>query len=172
MARTDLKIITASGNRKYTSTLTDVNPNATNAQLANLGSMFSRFTHCFYQQTNKVTTVHCDVERGKVEPTLELNFTVPTLATIQATTGQYYRDTTHESTGITTNSDGKLYARPAQDVAAPSLIVPGVLLRNNLQILRLAAPIDGWTGTDAQTFYIGVTETDTYFGKEITVEIK
>ena len=63
MAKTDLKIkATDSQARSITSTISYVNPNATNAQLATLGTMINSFTTNVYDHSEKITTVNVDTE--------------------------------------------------------------------------------------------------------------
>ena len=57
-------------------TLTDINPDATNAQLATFGTMLNALTDNTYGKTTKITKVHCDAEAGggdtRPVPTLEV----------------------------------------------------------------------------------------------------
>lgn len=62
MATTALKITATRDGSKITTTLSDVNPNATNAQLAELGNKFNAFTTNFYAYSEKITTVNVDTE--------------------------------------------------------------------------------------------------------------
>jgi len=62
MATTALKITATSNGSKVTTTINDVNPNATNAQLAQLGNKFNAFTTNFYAYSEKITTVNVDTQ--------------------------------------------------------------------------------------------------------------
>lgn len=63
MAKTDLKIkATDSQARSLTSTISYVNPAASNSQLATLGTMINAFTTNVYDHSEKVTTVNVDGE--------------------------------------------------------------------------------------------------------------
>lgn len=73
MAKTDLKIkATDSQARSLTSTISYVNPSASNSQLATLGTMINAFTTNVYDHSEKITTVNVDGEGDKQTPTLQL----------------------------------------------------------------------------------------------------
>lgn len=73
MAKTDLKIkATDSQARSLTSTISYVNPAASNSQLSTLASMINAFTTNVYDHSEKVTTVNVDGEGDKQTPTLQL----------------------------------------------------------------------------------------------------
>lgn len=60
--KVDIKIQTTKDGSTSTKTITDVNPAATNTQLATLGTMLTALTTNTYVKTDKVTTVNCDTE--------------------------------------------------------------------------------------------------------------
>lgn len=62
MTTTALKVVATKGTEKITTTINDVNPNATNSQLATLATKFNAFTTNAYQKADKVTTVNVDTE--------------------------------------------------------------------------------------------------------------
>lgn len=57
-----LKVIGTKSGNTVTSTISDINPNATNAQLAQLGTMFNALTTNTYVESQKITTVYVDTE--------------------------------------------------------------------------------------------------------------
>ena len=63
MAKTSLIIsATGSGGKTVQKTVTDVNPNASNAKLTALGQMLNSLTTNTYQTTNRIDKVNCDTE--------------------------------------------------------------------------------------------------------------
>ena len=62
MASTVIKVVGTNSGKSVTATITDVNPNATNQNLATLGTMFTALTTNTYEKTDKITTVNCDTE--------------------------------------------------------------------------------------------------------------
>ena len=92
-------------------TLTDINPDATNAQLATFGTMLNALTDNQYGKTVKITKVHCDVESGggdtRPVPTFEFfesNCTTP-LTDNQLSVIKNANNTF----GFKSNSDGMIY---------------------------------------------------------------
>lgn len=64
MATTVIKIVGKKSGDSITTTISDVNPSATNAQLATLGTMLNALTTNTYEKTDRITTVNCDTEQG------------------------------------------------------------------------------------------------------------
>lgn len=62
MASTVIKVVGIKDGKNITATITDVNPSATNSQLATLGTKFTALTTNTYDKTDKITTVNCDTE--------------------------------------------------------------------------------------------------------------
>lgn len=65
MAKTDIKLNATDPSGKTTTTsVTYVNPEATNAQLKQLGQMLNAMTENVYESTYRINTIHCDSEAG------------------------------------------------------------------------------------------------------------
>ena len=62
MAKSVLKVIATYAGASVTTTIDDVNPAATNAQLRQLGIKFNELTNNTYEKSQKVTTVNVDTE--------------------------------------------------------------------------------------------------------------
>mgnify|MGYP003557859404 CR=1 FL=1 len=62
MAKSVLKVIATYAGASVTTTIDDVNPAATNAQLRQLGIKFNELTNKTYEKSQKVTTVNVDTE--------------------------------------------------------------------------------------------------------------
>lgn len=62
MAKSVLKVTSTYAGASVTTTINDVNPAATNAQLAQLGRKFNNLTDNTYEKSEKVTTVNVDTE--------------------------------------------------------------------------------------------------------------
>lgn len=155
MASEVLKVTGTKGGANVTSTISDINPEATNAQLAQLGTKFNALTTNLYKESNRITTVNVDTEPGggtKPTPTLTLSQT--SIAASQFTTG-----TPTTLCTVTTNSDGNLYVRQT---------APLYLTQANQTII--GTTVTG-ASVQAQTVYIGVTETDSFKGFEVAFEI-
>ena len=165
MAREDLKISSENGGTKQTTTISYVNPEATNEQLASLASALNNFTDNVYIEANRVTTVNVDTEPGggvKPEPTLTLSKNSCTKSEIGYATANAI---------ITTNSDGYLYAR----MAYPMSGIEGAYGYINCPATgdKTFSPKSTGYGnpTYPQTLYIGITETDNFKGKEVAYTI-
>lgn len=88
MAKTDIKLISTDTNAKTSTTsITYVNPDASNEQLSTFGQMLNNFTTNNYVRTDRVTTVDCDAEADKLTPALELRPASATLSQIQSANG-------------------------------------------------------------------------------------
>lgn len=161
---TEKIIVFSSGWQK---TINNVNPNATNAQLATVAAMLTALTNCTYQKTDRITKVNCDTEPGggtKPEPTLTLSKNTCTKADV----GKSASIAT-----ITTNSDGVLYARFSYpmnnwEYAQAALTV---LENETPSVLITTANGENEHNTWPQIIYIGVTETDNFQGKEVAYTI-
>lgn len=62
MAKSVLKVIATYAGASVTTTINDVNPAATNANLSQLGRKFNNLTDNTYEKSEKVTTVNVDTE--------------------------------------------------------------------------------------------------------------
>ncbi len=165
----DLKITSTYAGKTVSSTVSDISPNATNAQLAQLGRKLIDFSDGTYEKGSRVETINVDTTPGggvKPEPTLTLSRT--TIAASEL--GQIDLGMSVQVT-VTTNSDGQLFI-------APNTAVPSGKSLADVPICQPIATADGYivhfskhnaSNIFAQTFYIGVTETDTYAAKEVAV---
>ena len=108
--RQQLKISTTAGGSNSTKTINNVNPAATNAQLATFATKLNALTTNTYQKSDRVTTVNVDTEPGggvKPTPTITLSFTSVDKSELPAV-GQTPKDL-----DVTTNSNGTIYFRYA-----------------------------------------------------------
>ena len=165
MAREDLKISSENGGTKQTTTISYVNPEATNAQLQSLASALNNFTDNVYIEANRITTVNVDTEPGggtKKEPTLTLSQNTCTNAQIGSS------DT---ETTVTTNSDGSFYTRYDQPSTRDGRVPRAwIMVETNgtagTGTFRVRAFNDIDSSYFPLTIYIGVTETDNFVAKE------
>lgn len=167
MAKEVLKVIGTKNGASVTTTISDVNPEATNAQLAQLGTMFNALTTNTYEESNRVTTVNVDTEPGggaKQTPTLTLSKTSATRAEIITDMNGGQATFT-----MTTNSDGQYYLRSANQSGQTAYYVYSTL-RTSGNTTGVQFNIDN----DARvpfTLIVGVTETDSYKGVEVEFNI-
>lgn len=109
MAKSDLKIkATSPQGKSITTSVTYVNPEATNDQLATLGTMVNALTDNRYDSSTKVTTVEVDVESDKPKPTLQFWKTDKTAQISEMskqTSGQIIQD----MLSIKYNGDGQIF---------------------------------------------------------------
>ena len=157
-------------------TIENINPAATNATLASFGEKIAAFTNGQYLKTDRVSKINCDTEHGggikpaKLEPTLTLAETAITKTELAA------KITTESSaliryallTSFTKTGDGQLYIRTAENPFYGA--VPFFSSDHELSVM--VPNKDYPTGLpNTQTFYIGVTETDNFAGKEVAFTI-
>ena len=161
-------IITTDGGSK---TIENINPAATNAQLATFATKLNALTTNTYQKTDRVTTVNVDTEPGggtKQTPTLTLSRSSRTLADAVSDIGA---DGTCNLANVTTNSDGHLYARNPTIGAMANQFAPYIALKEGLNTFRVTNMSNATSISTTQTLIVGVTETDTYTGKEVEFTI-
>ena len=166
MAKEVLKITSTKSGDRITTTINDVNPEATNAQLAQLGTKFNALTSNTYEESNRVTTINVDTEPGggaKPTPTLTLSQSSIALADVSAI-GTSPAITPRIS--ITTNSDGTPYIRYATTGTSSDQFYYIVMTGANE-----FTPLKGANASTAQTIYVGVTETASYKGVEVAFNI-
>ena len=87
MAKTDVKLYAIDTlGKATTTTISDVNPDATSSQLVQMGHLFNNLTQNTYSKTDRINTINCDTEGGssKQTPTLTLSPNTLSLANIQA----------------------------------------------------------------------------------------
>ena len=170
MAKSSIIITSNRAGKTLQKTLTDVNPAATNAQFATMGTMLTALTNCTYQKTDRITKVNCDTEPGggtKKEPTLTLSQNTCTNAQVGSS------DT---ETTVTTNSDGSFYTRYDQpstrDGRGPRA---WIMVETNGTAGTGSFRVRAFNDTDSSyfplTIYIGVTETDNFVAKEVPFTI-
>lgn len=165
-------------------TISNINPAATNAQLAQFGEMIADLTTGQYAKTDRVTKINCDTEPGggiKPEPTLTLSSYSDTaanvLAALQYSAAMNNYLINDNSPIITTNSDGNLYARYVFPADSPgyTLHKPCAAVYpagDNLKLAMCACQPNSLDAAQiAGTVYIGVTETDNFAAKEVAFTI-
>lgn len=175
MPKTDIKLYsTEPSGKATTSTISDVNPDATNDELKVLGQMLNSFTRNRYDKTNRINTIQCDTEPGggSQTATITLSSTSVDLTTLKNTL-KTSADRLFAFTA-TYDGDGQLYAfvLPTTGdtnylgVTAPTNNSGTYTFRltssNNTAIDLLVAPI---------TIKIKADATDTYKAAEATFTI-
>lgn len=171
MAKEVLKITSTKRGNKITTTINDVNPEATNAQLAQLGTKFNALTTNTYEESNRVTTVNVDTEPGggtKQTPTLTLNRSSWPLDDV---VGDIAANGTCNLANVTTNSDGHLYARNPTIGAMANQFAPYIALKEGKNTFRVTNMSNETSISTTQTLIVGVTETDSYKGVEVEFTI-
>ena len=161
-------IITTDGGSK---TIENINPAATNAQLATFATKLNALTTNTYQKTDRVTTVNVDTEPGggtKPAPTLTLSRSSRTLGDVVSDIGA---DGTCNLANVTTNSDGHLYARNPTIGAMANQFAPYIALKEGKNTFRVTNMSNATSISTTQTLIVGVTETATYAGKEVEFTI-
>lgn len=127
MATEDLKISSTGGGKTNTTTISNVNPEVTNADLAQFGTMLIALTSNLYNKSDRVITVNVDTEPGggtKPTPTLSMSVTSVSAAALDSTT---YYDAGFE---ITTNSDGEIATSLSGFNSATGMTIPTVAVFN------------------------------------------
>ena len=165
MAKEVLKITSTKSGDRITTTINDVNPEATNAQLAQLGTKFNALTSNTYEESNRVTTINVDTEPGggaKPTPTLTLSQSSIALADVSAIGTS---PAIKPRISITTNSDGTPYIRYATTGTSSDQMYYVAMFGNQF------TPLKGANASTAQTIYVGVTETASYKGVEVAFNI-
>ena len=171
MAKENIIITATKSGKTIQKSLTDVNPEATNAQLATFGTMLNALTTNTYQKTDRITKVNCDTEPGggaKQTPTLTLSRSSRTLGDAVSDIGA---DGTCNLANVTTNSDGHLYARNPTIGALANQFAPYIALKEGKNTFRVTNMSNATSISTTQTLIVGVTETDTYTGKEVEFTI-
>ncbi len=152
---------TDSGGNSVQRTFDNVNPDATNAQLAAFGSKIAAFSENTYAKTDRITRVNCDSEAGGGRQT-------PTL-TVADTNWDYQRNTGNgtNSSAFTYNGDGTLYT--TQPVCTSNPNYSGFLCHTYFntalgKIYADAVPVVPAGSTFS--FQLGATETDNFKAPE------
>ena len=147
-------------------TLTDINPAATNAQLATFGTMLNALTDNQYGKTVKITKVHCDAEAGggdtRPVPTLQIWNAQKTevITTANSQNGQSL------AVYIKYTGDGKIFT--SVDTRGCAVRIAEDLDQNNYAGTFLT--IAGDAGTDI-VFTFMTPETDNYQAASVTLTV-
>ena len=152
-------------------TLTDINPDATNAQLATFGTMLNALTDNQYGRTVKITKVHCDAEAGggdtRAVPTWELwddgKTEIITEMSVKLNSEQWFRvkyngDATDDQFSFKFEGAGVRVGRPEPRNAENFTTLAVNVTNNNL------------VGTDIE-FEFTVPETANYKGATATLTV-
>ena len=123
-------------------TLTDINPYASNEQLATFGQMLNSLSNSTYGKTEKVTKVNCDAESGGGK-------TAPTFTLVQGTTdiengGTYnFAANANVAFNLTYNGDSDVFV-----TYSPA---------NGMDSIRRGGTLDFAFGMPAGTFTVSST---------------
>lgn len=146
--------------------MTCVNPDATNAQLAELGQMITAVSNHTYGETYRIDKTNCDLEASapaKPTPTFSASKTTFSSSDFSGGTGEIYSDSLSM---MTYNGDGQFFVS-ADSVLTDKLMFKIIKFNNKLGLMV------GYDTTDAPsfpvTFTVGFTETANY--KACSVEI-
>lgn len=165
MSTTDIKVGTINAGKSATATISDVNPDKSNAKLKEFGQKLVALTSNTYQKTDRIITMNCDTETYDPsplpEPTFELSATSATAASIN---GDTYP---HEIATVNTNSDGKIYVRSSSSVE----LGKAAYVFYHESTKKLSASKGVGISVGAQTFYVGVLPTENFAGKEVAFTI-
>ena len=157
-------------------TISSINPDATNAQLAQFGQKVTALTDNTYGKTDRVITINCDTESGggaKTQATITLMNESETLANVKTALTS---NINLYNLGMTYDGDGQLYAfvsssptnyvavsNPTNSMAAPTTYYCRIASGNNADIVpQIVAPI---------VITIRADETDNYTAAEATFTI-
>ena len=164
----DQKVILTSTNtsgQTLQKTLTDINPDASNAQLKTFAQMLNNMTDNTYGKTDRVIKYNCDTESGgsKLTPNLSLSTTSASIANLTTSANGSVPYT------ITTDSDGALSVG-FEDVADAAVVT--ITYANGNHYLgvfkRTTAASDSIV---PQTVTIYQAETNTYKAASVTFTI-
>ena len=166
----DLKITSTYAGKSVSSTVSDISPAATNAELAQLGRKVIGFSDGTYEKGQRIETINVDTTPGggvKPEPTLTLDKNSVALSELALSNNPV----SSAMIKVTTNSDGYVYFRPAEYKAFNQAVAAAVNNEGGKSV-ELFKIEQGSVGTTvAQTAYIGVTATDNYASKEVAFTI-
>ena len=151
-------------------TISNFNPDASNAQLAQLGQKLIAFTDNTYGKTDRVIKYNCDTEGGgsKLTPTFTLAKTTDTAANVKAATYppqnvvlSYSIDFTYDGDGIVSAycTDGNIGATVINTSNMQRFVVCSYMPAADLNINNTA------------TFTFTASETDTYKAATATFTI-
>lgn len=152
--KTDLKITTSGDGTKSTTTISDVNPEVSNQTLAQFATRLNALTNQTYEHSNRVITSNVDTET--YPPTAQ----EPTLSLAQSSINSADIKSNTNLGTITTNSDGKLYVRTNSTSSIG--FVPTIIILDKTLYIQPSS-----NQATNQTYYIGVTATENYAGKEV-----
>jgi len=167
--KTDIKLYsTEPSGKATTATISDVNPEATNAQLKTLGQMLNSFTRNRYDKTNRINTIQCDTEEGggKLTPTFTLEKTTDTKANVCKSVNGFVS----YHFGYTYDGDGQIFIH--NDDTTGDL---GFLLYQQGHMIYICACNSPTHAADSitqdATITLYATETDNYKAAEATFTI-
>lgn len=168
MAKTDLKLnATGTDGKATTATITYVNPEASNSQLATLGRMLNNLTDNTYGTTLRINTIDCETEGGgsKQVPTLSLGTSSVSVATIRASFNQNNGYSIHD---ITYDGDGQLHAYINNGLNVCGVGLPAHYQQQpNTYSLGFYGHPSVYDYVTAGTVVIRAEETDTYAAAEV-----
>lgn len=109
MAKTDVKLYSTDTYGKVTTTtVSDVNPDAPNNQLVQMGRLFNNLTQNTYGKTDRINTINCDTEGGNRQTaTITLQNTSVSKADFESAIQNGYG---YNGIVFTYNGDGQPYA--------------------------------------------------------------
>ena len=149
-------------------TISNVNPDATNAQLAQFGQKVTTLTDNTYGKTDRVITINCDTESGggKQTPTLTLTQSSCTFAQLNTS------NSAPVEIQLTTDSDGDIYIKyNGASGMAPIAISPTATQGTYYVSFYKATYSSNDLTAKPQTITFGVMETNTYKAAEVTFSI-
>ena len=164
MAKTSIIINSTSNQGKsLQKTLTDVNPEATNEELATFGQRLTAITTNVYGNTTRIDKINCDAETTVVKPTPTFSVDITSVATSWLTESDFL------NVIVTYSGDGILFFKDF------SVDEPGIAVMKKDSGSNKSFSIYGskklGTTTVPCTFKVGFTETDNYKAVETTITI-
>ena len=158
MNKTDIKISsTAPNGDSMTTTVSDVNPAASNLTLKTFAQKLNMLTNNTYGETNKVTTVTVDTNDDKPTPTLKLM--TGESGGSEATTITANGETSYHTDY---NGDGEIYVR------VKALQTAGIVDYGYAGTVQTMHKTYKFTASSGVVYEFHATETDNY--KAVTVE--
>ncbi len=178
MAKTSAIITYTDANGKaMQKTLTDINPDASSAEIKTFAQKMVGMTDNVYVQTDRVDKINCDTEASKpvkADPTLTLSANTLNCSSLTDASWQKVAQ-------ITTNSDSTIYVRfssyiaPVKEYGVNSLLKAGIGHDDQTNEGTFLYLHNKWNNWDImswpQTIYVGVAETDNFKAKEVPFTI-
>lgn len=170
MAKTDLKLnATGTDGKATTATITYVNPEASNSQLATLGRMLNNLTDNTYGTTLRINTIDCETEGGGSKQTPTFTVSPSTISLADFTTN-YFRTLTLSYDGDATRFWVNISGTGTQ---AGLLTAQGVWNNNGTLMSQIRATEQGhdFNPTADLVVTYRVEETDNFQAAEATCTI-